>query len=285
MVTLHVNSSFGIASARHCTCVQRPGIGNVLDVPLGMSVCRWEANTGKRSLFFQAHSDAIMGMRSNPTNRWIVTTSYGGEVKLWSMEWKLLATQRTPAESVSYVSLGNCLENMSSIARILQVAWSPDGLTFFTTTNGFQSYLTCYQVVSSGSDINIKLLWNATPPSGKTTEVKATQEQQHLSPAKAYRYGNVFSACEPTDSCNCIVLEEKDDMNDVIHLFSSNGTILNSQEMITKSGQKRSEVLVLSSVRDGVCAISLQGGTIVMLNSKTLETICLFETVSDESQN
>ena len=104
MVTLHVNSSFGIASARHCTCVQRPGIENVLDVPLGMSVCRWEANTGKRSLFFQAHSDAIMGMRSSPTNSWIVTTSYGGEVKLWSMEWKLLATQRTPAESVSYVS-------------------------------------------------------------------------------------------------------------------------------------------------------------------------------------
>ena len=107
MVTLHVNSAFGIASARHCTCVQRPGLEHVLDVPLGMSVCRWEVNTGKRSIFFQAHSDAIMGMRSSPANKWIATVSYGGEVKLWSMDWKLLATQQAPVESVSYVSLRN----------------------------------------------------------------------------------------------------------------------------------------------------------------------------------
>ena len=128
------------------------------------------------------------------------------------------------------------------------------------------------------------MLWNATPPGAVTKEVKVAQEQ-HLSPAKAYKYGNVFSACEPTGSGNCIVLEEKDDVNDVIHLFSNTGTILHSQEMIMRSGQKKSEVLVLSSVRDGVCAISLQGGTIVMLNSETLETVSSFETVTTTSQN
>lgn len=139
-------------------------------------------------------------------------------------------------------------------------------------------------MVASGSDVNIKLLWNAMPPSAVTKEVKVVQEQ-HLSPAKAYKYGNVFSACEPTGSGKCIVLEEKDDVNDVIHLISDTGTILHSQEMIARSGQKKSEVLVLSSVRDGVCAISLQGGTIVMLNSETLETLSLFETVTTTSQN
>lgn len=102
-MTLNAKSSFGIASARHCTCVQRPGEKYVLDVPLGMSVCRWDMKTAKRSLFFQAHSDAIMGMRASPDNKWIATASYGGEIKLWSMDWKLLATQQTPAESVSYV--------------------------------------------------------------------------------------------------------------------------------------------------------------------------------------
>jgi len=55
-------------------------------------------------LFFQAHSDAIMGMRASPGNKYIVTTSYSGEVKIWSIDWKLLATQQAPTESVSYVS-------------------------------------------------------------------------------------------------------------------------------------------------------------------------------------
>lgn len=103
MVSLQVESSFGIASARHCTCVQRPGCEYVLDVPLGMSVCRWDTETAKRRLFFQAHSDAIMGMLASPDNKWIVTASYSGEVKIWSMEWKLLAKQQAPAESVSFV--------------------------------------------------------------------------------------------------------------------------------------------------------------------------------------
>ena len=138
--------------------------------------------------------------------------------------------------------------------------------------------MTCYQVVTSGSDVNIKLLWNATPSSAVTKEEKPIQEQ-HLSPAKAYKYGNVFSACEPTTFGNCIVLEEKDDENDVIHLFSNSGTVLKSQEITAKSKQKKSEILALSSVRNGVCTISLQGGTIVMLNGETLETISSFETV------
>ena len=103
MVTLHADSSFGIASARHCTCVQRPGAKYVFDVPLGMSVCRWEMESTKRSLSFQAHNDAIMGMRASPDNKWIATASYGGEVKIWNIDWELLATQQTPAESVSYV--------------------------------------------------------------------------------------------------------------------------------------------------------------------------------------
>ena len=110
MVTLHVNCSFGIASARHCTCVQRPGAEYVLDVPLGMSVCRWEMETAKRSLFFQAHSDAIMGMRASHNSKWIATASYGGEVKIWSMDWELLATQQASAESVSYVSQANSVK-------------------------------------------------------------------------------------------------------------------------------------------------------------------------------
>jgi len=104
MVTLQVDSSFGIASARHSTCVQRHESFFSLDLPLGMSVCRWNVKDGKRNLFFQAHSDAIMVMRTDPNRKWIVTASYSGEVKVWNMEWKLLATQQAPSDSVSFVS-------------------------------------------------------------------------------------------------------------------------------------------------------------------------------------
>jgi len=122
------------------------------------------------------------------------------------------------------------------------------------------------------------LLWNATPPDAVATEEKPIQKQ-HFSPAKAYKYGNVFTACEPTNSGNCVVLEERDCKNDVIHLFSSAGTILKSQEIATKSAEKKSEILVLSSVKDGACVVSLQGGVIMVLNSETLETVSSFETV------
>ena len=104
MVTLQVESSFGIASARHCTCLQRHESLLSLDVPLGMSVCRWDVKDGKRNLFFQAHDDAIMVMRADPDRKWIVTASYSGEVKIWNMDWKLLVTQQAPSDSVSFVS-------------------------------------------------------------------------------------------------------------------------------------------------------------------------------------
>jgi len=105
MVTLQVESSFGIASARHSTCVLHHESIFLIDVPLGMSICRWEVEDGKRNLFFQAHGDAIMVMRADPYRKWIVTASYSGEIKIWNMEWKLLATQQTPSDSVSCVSL------------------------------------------------------------------------------------------------------------------------------------------------------------------------------------
>ena len=36
METLDVDSSFGIALPRHCTCVQHPEVHYVFDVPIGM---------------------------------------------------------------------------------------------------------------------------------------------------------------------------------------------------------------------------------------------------------
>ena len=164
------------------------------------------------------------------------------------------------------------------------MAWSCDSSTFFITTNGFKSYATCYQLNISSSDVSIKLLWNAVPPpSAGATEEKLIQKQ-HLSPAKTYKYGNVFTACEPTNSGNCVVLEERDDKNDVIHLFSNTGTILKSHEIATKSVEKKSEVLVLSSVKDGVSVVSLLGGVIVVFNSETLETVSSFETIKRKPQ-
>jgi len=119
------------------------------------------------------------------------------------------------------------------------------------------------------------------PPDAAAKKLQLQEiKQQHMSPAKAYKYGDVFTACEMTELGNCIVMEERDNENGFVRLYSSTGSLLKSQEIFAKSAQKESELLVLSDVKDGVFVLSLLGGLNMVINSETLEIIASFEVVS-----
>jgi len=167
-------------------------------------------------------------------------------------------------------------------SAFFQVAWSKDGSRLFITTNGFHSYLTCYEIKRvSDSDVSVRLSWKIMPPDAAAKKLQLQEiKQQHMSPAKAYKYGDVFTACEVTESGNCIVMEERDNENGIVRLYSTTGLLLKSQEIFAKSAQKESELLVLSDVKDGVFVLSLLGGSNMVINSETLEIIASFEVVS-----
>lgn len=171
---------------------------------------------------------------------------------------------------------------MRKHSAIFQVAWSKDGCRFFITTNGFHPYLCCYEIKgTSDSGVNVQLLWKVMPPDAAARKVQLQEVKlEHLSPAKAYKYGDIFNACEVTESGNCIVMEEGDDRNGIIHLYSGTGSLLKSQEIFAKSAQKESDLQVISDVKDGLFVLCLLGGLILVMNSETLEIITSFEVVS-----
>ena len=101
-------ASWGIASARHTSGVvssresrQYPGY---FDAPRGTDLVRWDVILKEPVRSFQAHSDAIFCMRSSPNKKFIVTLSYGGEIKVWDTDYRLLHSDVTDFDSLHHVS-------------------------------------------------------------------------------------------------------------------------------------------------------------------------------------
>ena len=75
----------------------------LFDVPIGPSVVRWDFRTKKRVVQFQAHIDAVTSMRMSPDRRYIATSCYSGEVKLWTPQWVCLDHVIAPMTSQHHV--------------------------------------------------------------------------------------------------------------------------------------------------------------------------------------
>ena len=118
--------SWGVASARHTsatvvypqetschgdvqdtsTCSHDDDTEQLLDVPLGLSIIRWDIRSNVRRLQFQAHRDLVTCMRMSPNKLLIATSCYSGEVKLWDSSWKCLDEVNAPMASQHHVSMG-----------------------------------------------------------------------------------------------------------------------------------------------------------------------------------
>lgn len=79
----------------------------LFDVPIGPSIIRWDFQTKKRCLQFQAHCDAVTSMRTSADRKYIATSCFSGEVKLWSPQWVCLDHVTAPMTSQHHVSTCN----------------------------------------------------------------------------------------------------------------------------------------------------------------------------------
>lgn len=75
----------------------------LFDVPIGPSIIRWDFKTKRRLLQFQAHCDAVTSMRMSADRRFIATSCFSGEVKLWSPQWACLDHVTAPMSSQHHV--------------------------------------------------------------------------------------------------------------------------------------------------------------------------------------
>ena len=130
-----VVQSWGVASARHTSgCLVYPHLSSNLtnddgkkkdsfispssppssqdccvdteylfDVPIGPSIVRWDFQTKRRVLQFQAHCDVVTSMRMSPDQNYIATSCFSGEVKLWSPQWACLDYVTAPISSQHHV--------------------------------------------------------------------------------------------------------------------------------------------------------------------------------------
>ena len=77
---------------------------HIYEVPIGLSIVRWDLTSRKRLMQFQAHSDLVTCARRSPDEALIASSSYSGGVKVWSPQWHCLATAMAPVESQFHVS-------------------------------------------------------------------------------------------------------------------------------------------------------------------------------------
>ena len=74
-------------------------------VCVGPSIVRWDVRSGERVWQFQAHKDVVTSMRKSHDLRWVATSCYSGEVKLWSEEWGCVDVVTAPMGCQHHVSV------------------------------------------------------------------------------------------------------------------------------------------------------------------------------------
>ena len=100
-------SSSSLVDDNKCGSIQTEYL---FDVPIGPSIIRWDFETKKRLLQFQAHCDAVTSMRMSPDRRYIATSCFSGEVKLWSPRgWACLDHVTAPMMSQHHVGCTQCI--------------------------------------------------------------------------------------------------------------------------------------------------------------------------------
>ena len=118
-IPVEILQSWGVASARHTSgTLVHPEPSNLFgsygttndpeylyDVPIGLSVVRWDLMSKKRLMQFQAHSDLVTCTRKSPDGTLIASSSYNGDVRLWTAQWECMDSIRGPEESHHHVSL------------------------------------------------------------------------------------------------------------------------------------------------------------------------------------
>ena len=124
---------------------------------------------------------------------------------------------------------------------------------------------------------------------GNDTELRShgNKEEGMQHTGRDYNYGDAFVMAEITPAGNVIAVEERQDGNSFIQLFSPEGKCLGRNKVegssITGGCSQQFHTLFISSYKNGCYAIGVQGGTVVLVHSETLKITSSFNVVSQYS--
>lgn len=181
----------------------------------------------------------------------------------------------------------------------MQLAWSHDSKMFLVVGNGKNSSIVVYSVAMEESDLTLRELWvlpaKKCPPSNPTS----SQEDPTTSAARPsmdkvsasedsgrnYQYENAFCMAEFNPSGNIFAVEEIPYQTTMVHLVSPEGVIVRSVDLMAgiseRDASKRRPVntVFISAHHNGLYAIGLEGGRMVLMEAELLQINKTFKVV------
>lgn len=274
------NHSWGVASARHVSGLPVNELPFTFDAPLGPSVVRWDLRNGERVKRTQIHSDLIVCMRYSPNDQYIATASTGGEVKVWSRSsWDLIA------------------ETIAPIVSLFHLSWSPSSDCILIIGNGRNSSALLYKLEDvkmqeDGEKLckeRLTLLWRTRAGLSETREStieshdqrNKSHDQGNKSPdqltGRDYSYKDAFYMGEVNPSRTVFIVEEREESCTLLHLLDEGtGLPIKTTPLSSLSGTREAHTLMMSSLHDGLYALMVEGGYVVMVTGEELDIINIY---------
>ena len=102
---------------------------------------------------------------------------------------------------------------------------------------------------------------------------------------KQYPYEDFLYLAEINPTGNMFVVLELPYKTALVHVVSSQGEIIKTEDLMMKIQdenriRRQVNVIIISSYHDGMYAVGVEGGRIVLMDAESLEVISMFKVVS-----
>jgi hypothetical protein len=188
-----------------------------------------------------------------------VTTSYSGELKLWSGEgWRCECDTQAPMPQQQHL------------------AWRLDSKGFVTVGNGFQSSIAMYSLLTKHTSVKFQLLWQIMAKNVNTKGSASEFDSAKVTnTGRDYLYSDAFTMAEINPNSNVFAVKEKENGSVSVHLFSNEGESLKEVDINEKS------VPLLSAFNTKVDAYAMvvQGGIVLIIGGEDLKIRTKFHAV------
>lgn len=182
----------------------------------------------------------------------------------------------------------------------MQLAWSHDSKMFLVIGNGKDSSIVVYSIITEESDLTLRELWVLPTKDCPPSTPKSSQQDPTTSAARDskeevsagdhsgrnYPYENAFFMAEFNPSGNIFAVEEIPYQTTMIHLVSPEGGVMRSVDLMAGISEQDScckrrpvNTVFISAHHDGLYAIGLEGGRVVLMDAEMLQINKTFKVV------
>ena len=203
----------------------------------------------------------------------------------------------------------------TSHCQLLQLAWSHDNGRFLIVGNGRNSSVVVYDITYDKGSPRLTEAW-AVKAGGKCVDGREEEVTKSESDSKDcgldYHYGDAFYMAEINPSGNVFAVEERPHRTTLAHLYSPSGSPIKTRELIvpghsvnpvtagsdqsaagsdqSAAGSDQSaaggtdrlavQTLLISTYKDGIYALVVQGGYVIIVDAEKLTITNSFKVVS-----